>query len=83
MSLHVLITLAIILIIAGVVGRYIDAIEDDVERLIKYEEHLHKNLNGALPDTSSSECLQLEDIGDKECTGGISCEGARSSGGKD
>lgn len=39
-SLPVLILLSIILFVIGVVGRYLDGIHDDVERLIIYEKSL-------------------------------------------
>ena len=41
MSLTALLILAIILFVVGVIGKYIDSVEDDVERLLKYEEYKH------------------------------------------
>lgn len=40
LSFELLIVFAILLFIIGVVGRYLDSVQDDVERLIVYEKHL-------------------------------------------
>lgn len=55
MSITLLVTLAIILGVMGVIGRYIDSVEDDIERLIKYEEHLNQNPSCCLPDSGGND----------------------------
>lgn len=57
MSISILITLAILFMIIGVIGRYIDSVEDDIERLIKYEEHLNQNSSSGVPDSNSTNSL--------------------------
>ena len=44
MSLTALIILATLLMIVGILGRYVDSVEDDVERLLKYEKYISKNV---------------------------------------
>ena len=43
MSLSLLLLFAFILVILGVIGRYVDSIKDDKERLELYAEHLKKS----------------------------------------
>lgn len=43
MSLSLLLLFAFILVILGVIGRYVDSIKDDKERLEVYAEHLKKS----------------------------------------
>lgn len=57
MSLPFLIGIAILLFIIGVVGRYVDSVEDDMERLVKYEEHLNKGSTCAHADSRGSDAL--------------------------
>lgn len=47
-SIPVIVFLATILVILGVVGKYIDEVKDDHERMILYEEHLKEFLRGKL-----------------------------------
>lgn len=58
MSLNVLIALAILLVIIGVVGRYIDSVQDDMERLKKYEQHLSQSASGSVPNNAGCDGLQ-------------------------
>lgn len=60
MSISMLILLAVLFIVLGVVGRYVDAVEDDVERLLKYEEHLSKGVVGTGAGPSSSDSIQQQ-----------------------
>ena len=60
LSLPVLVCLALALLIVGIVGRYVDAVEDDVERLLKYEEHISKGVDGSSATTPSSDSLQQQ-----------------------
>lgn len=57
MSLPLLISLAVLLFVIGVIGRYVDSVEDDIERLIKYEEHLDKSTTCINSDSDSSNSL--------------------------
>ena len=40
MSLSLLVALAILFLLIGIVGRYVDAVKDDEQRLEKYEQNL-------------------------------------------
>lgn len=66
MSLNILIALAIFLVFLGVVGRYIDSVEDDMERLIKYEQHLSQSAYGFLPSDARVDDLQSQSNQTKE-----------------
>ena len=57
MSLPLLITLAAVLVVIGVIGRYVDAVEDDVERLLKYEEHIRESADGGDANSSSTDSI--------------------------
>ena len=61
MSLAALAVLAILFIILGIIGRYVDAVEDDVERLLKYEEHLSKSVVSDSVDPSRTDSIQQQD----------------------
>lgn len=60
MSLTLLITLAIVFIIVGIFGRYVDAVEDDVERLLKYEQYISKGTDGSNTNTPSPSSVQQQ-----------------------
>jgi hypothetical protein len=60
MSLTTIIALAIVFVVLGVVGRYVDAVEDDVERLLKYEEHISKSVVGSSVDSSGIDSVQQQ-----------------------
>lgn len=64
MSLTALIILAILLMIVGILGRYVDAVEDDVERLLKYEEHIKSSVDGA--NSSPSGLASVQQQSDRE-----------------
>lgn len=68
LSLPLLISLAVFLIILGIVGKYIDEVGDDNERLKLYEEHLkellhrgvaYEDSSGINTHTSSNDSIQL------------------------
>lgn len=61
LSLPVLIVLALIFVVLGVIGRYVDSVEDDVERLLKYENYLRESAAGSNPDSSSTPSVQQKD----------------------
>lgn len=61
MSLTTIIVLAIVFVVLGIVGRYVDAVEDDVERLLKYEEHIAKSVAGDGVDSSRIDSIQQQD----------------------
>ena len=52
MSLSLLIILAVILLFIGVIGRYVDAVKDDRQRLEKYEQHLDDYSRSGCEDSS-------------------------------
>lgn len=58
MSLTLLIILATMFIVIGIIGRYVDAVEDDVERLLKYEEHIRESADGGDANSSSTDSVQ-------------------------
>ena len=60
LSFPLLVTLALILLIVGIIGRYLDSIEDDTERLIVYEKHLAEGVACIVPDSSSDESVQQQ-----------------------
>ena len=60
MSLTALLILAIILFVVGVIGKYIDSVEDDVERLLKYEEYIRNSASGDLLDPSRADSVQQQ-----------------------
>lgn len=77
LSLPLLISLAFVLVVLGIVGRYIDEVSDDNERMILYEEHLKEFLrreyadetsSSTNPHTSRDERIQLSNSEDKECS---------------
>lgn len=53
-SIPVIVFLAAILVMLGVVGKYIDEVEDDNERMILYEEHLKEFLRGKSADEGAA-----------------------------
>ena len=59
-SLPLLISLAVIFLVLGIIGRYIDAVEDDVERLLKYEKHISESASGSDAITSSTDSVQQQ-----------------------
>lgn len=61
MSLTTIIVLAVVFVVLGIVGRYVDAVEDDVERLLKYEEHIAKSIAGDGVDSSRIDSIQQQD----------------------
>ena len=66
MSLNLLIALAVFLVVLGVVGRYIDSVEDDMERLIKYEEYLGESPSGSVPSNARTDGVQPQDFRNEE-----------------
>lgn len=60
MSLTTIIVLAIVFVVLGIVGRYVDAVEDDVERLLKYEEHITKSVASDGVDSSRIDSIQQQ-----------------------
>ena len=79
MSLTTLIILAIILLILGIVGRYMDEVQDDKERLKIYEESLnsnflervdYENTTDINAGASSSNHLHTAVSEDKDCRDG-------------
>ena len=60
MSLTAIVVLAIVFVVLGIVGRYVDAVEDDVERLLKYEERISKNVVGSSVDSSGIDSVQQQ-----------------------
>lgn len=60
MSLTALIILAILLMIVGILGRYVDAVEDDVERILKYEEHIKSSADRTNPSPSGLASVQQQ-----------------------
>ena len=60
MSLTAIVILAIVFVVLGIVGRYVDAVEDDVERLLKYEEHISKSVVGCSVDSSRIDSVQQQ-----------------------
>ena len=77
LSLPLLISLALVLVVLGIIGRYIDEVSDDNERMILYEEHLKEFLrrehadetsSGTNPNASRNECIQLSNSEDKGCS---------------
>ena len=74
-SIPVIVFLAAILVILGVVGKYIDEVKDDNERMILYEEHLKEFLRGKSanegavshhPCVVRNDCVQSPNSEDKE-----------------
>lgn len=61
MSLTTIIVLAILFVVLGIVGRYVDAVEDDVERLLKYEEHIAKGVASDRVNSSGISSVQQQD----------------------
>ena len=59
-SLPLLISLAVIFLVLGIIGRYIDAVEDDVERLLKYEKHISESASSSDAITSSTDSVQQQ-----------------------
>lgn len=57
MSLSILISLALLFLVLGIIGRYVDAVEDDVERLLKYEEHVRKGVDSGNTNPPSPDSL--------------------------
>ena len=77
LSLPLLISLALVLVVLGIIGRYIDEVSDDNERMILYEEHLKEFLrrehadedsSSTNPRASRNECIQLSNSEDKGCS---------------
>ena len=77
LSLPLLISLALVLVVLGIIGRYIDEVSDDNERMILYEEHLKEFLrrehadeasSGTNPRASRNERIQLSNSEDKGCS---------------
>ena len=77
LSLPLLISLALVLVVLGIIGRYIDEVSDDNERMILYEEYLKEFLrrehadetsSGTNPHSSRNERIQLSNSEDKECS---------------
>ena len=64
LSLFPTIILAVLLCLVGIIGKYIDEVEDDKERLSKYEEHLKTLHRG---DTEKCICS------DPSCTHNVPC----------
>lgn len=60
MSLTAIVILAIVFVVLGIIGRYVDAVEDDVERLLKYEEHISKSVVGCSVDSSRIDSVQQQ-----------------------
>ena len=60
MSLTAIVVLAIVFVVLGIVGRYVDAVEDDVERLLKYEEHISKSVVSCRVDSSRIDSVQQQ-----------------------
>ena len=60
MSLTTIIVLAIVFVVLGIVGRYVDAVEDDVERLLKYEERIAKSIASDGVDSSGIDSIQQQ-----------------------
>lgn len=60
MSLTAIVVLAIVFVVLGIVGRYVDAVEDDVERLLKYEEHISKSVVSCCVDSSRIDSVQQQ-----------------------
>ena len=60
MSLTAIVVLAIVFVVLGIIGRYVDAVEDDVERLLKYEEHISKSVVGSSVDSSGIDSVQQQ-----------------------
>ena len=68
LSLPVLFSLAVFLIVLGIVGKYIDEVGDDNERLKLYEEHLkellhrgvaYEDSSGSNTHTTGNDSIQL------------------------
>ena len=53
MSLSLLVALAVLFLLIGIAGRYVDAVKDDEQRLKKYEQHLGKHTGSGCEDSSS------------------------------
>ena len=53
MSLSLLVALAVLFLLIGIVGRYVDAVKDDEQRLKKYEQHLGKCAGNGGEDSSN------------------------------
>lgn len=65
LSLLPTVILAVLLCLVGIIGKYIDEVEDDKERLSKYEEHL-KTLHERDADEgacSDSSCAHADPYG--------------------
>lgn len=60
MSLPTLIVLALMLLVIGIIGGYIDAVEDDVERLLKYEKYIRENPDCRNTGDASSDSVQQQ-----------------------
>ena len=65
MSLSLLVALAVLFLLIGIVGRYVDAVKDDEQRLKKYEQHLGKcagnggeDSSNRVSDSSGADALQ-------------------------
>lgn len=58
MSLTLLIVLALLLLVIGVIGRYIDSVRDDAKRLKTYEKYLTESVTSTVPHPSGDESAQ-------------------------
>lgn len=83
LSMSVLISLAVLLVIIGIIGRYLDEIEDDAERLLSYEKHLAEGVACIVPDTSSCESLQQQNVVGKDARNKSTGRKAKSGRAKD
>lgn len=69
MSIMLLVILALIFLVIGVIGRYVDGVKDDTERLRKYEEYLNggntptEDSTGVVSNSTRDERVQRKDIG--------------------
>ena len=61
LSFPLLVSLALFLLVVGIVGRYLDSIEDDAERLLVYEKHLTEGVARVVPDSPGDESIQQQD----------------------
>lgn len=58
MSLTLLVALALLLLVIGVIGRYIDSVRDDAKRLKTYEKYLTESVTSTVPHPSGDESAQ-------------------------
>ncbi len=66
MSITTIVVFAGLFLVLGVIGRYVDSVEDDMERLMKYEEYLGTTPSCSLPSVAGIDSMEQQDNISKE-----------------